>query len=210
TYRRSSQSTGNATKRHSGVSFFRQRVGNRQALPAAYRRQRRMGIGDSPTPAPTTPAPRPTTPAPAPTTPAPKPTPKPTPPPPPPPPASSKAQQALEVAKRYIGVPYVWGGATPSGFDCSGLVMYSFAQVGVNLPRTSGGQYNATARVPVKQLQPGDLIFYAQGGNPNNRIYHVAFYAGNGMRLHAPRPNQRVELVKMYWTNVLPYGGRVK
>ncbi len=164
----------------------------------------------APTPAPTTPAPRPTTPAPAPTTPAPKPTPKPTPPPPPPPPASSKAQQALEVAKRYIGVPYVWGGATPSGFDCSGLVMYSFAQVGVNLPRTSGGQYNATARVPVKQLQPGDLIFYAQGGNPNNRIYHVAFYAGNGMRVHAPSPGKRVELVKMYWTNVLPYGGRVK
>ena len=107
-------------------------------------------------------------------------------------------------------MPYVWGGATPSGFDCSGLVMYSFAQVGVNLPRTSGGQYNATARVPVKQLQPGDLIFYAQGGNPNNRIYHVAFYAGNGMRVHAPSPGKRVELVKMYWTNVLPYGGRVK
>ncbi|OKL54175.1 hypothetical protein BSZ39_05500 [Bowdeniella nasicola] len=164
----------------------------------------------APEPAPTTPAPQPTTPAPRPTTPAPKPTPKPTPAPDPIPGPSSKARQALEVAKKYIGVPYVWGGASPSGFDCSGLVMYSFAQVGVKLPRTSGAQYAATARVPVKQLQPGDLIFYAKGGNANNRIYHVAIYAGNGMRVHAPSSGKPVELTKMYWTNVLPYGGRIK
>ena len=88
--------------------------------------------------------------------------------------------------------------------------MFAFAQAGISLPRTASAQYAATARVPIADLQPGDLIFYARGSNPANRIYHVAIYAGNGMRVHAPSPGKNVEYTKIYWTNVLPYGGRVK
>ncbi|MDO5700220.1 MAG: NlpC/P60 family protein [Bowdeniella nasicola] len=165
-----------------------------------------------PTPTPTAkPSPKPTpTPKPSPTPtakPSPKPTPKPTPKPDPAPPSSSKGRQALNVAMKYVGVPYVYGGATPSGFDCSGLVMYSFAQVGVKLPRRATDQYHATARVPVKSMEPGDLIFYQ---DKRGRIYHVAINAGNGMRVHAPSPGKRVEHVKIYWTNVMAYAGRVR
>lgn len=160
-----------------------------------------------PTPKPAPPAPAPAPPAPAP---APKPTPKPAPPAPAPaPPApSSKGAAALAIAKKFIGVPYVYGGASPAGFDCSGLVMYSYAQVGISLPRSAAAQYAATEKVPVSQMQPGDLIFYASGGNPNNYIRHVAIYAGNGMRVHAPRPGKSVEFVPIYWTDVLPFAGR--
>ena len=113
------------------------------------------------------------------------------------------------MAKKYIGVPYVYGGATPRGFDCSGLMMYSYAQVGVKLPRSSRAQYQqAPTKIPIDQMQPGDLIFYAPGGNPANGVYHVAMYAGGGMRVHAPRPGQSVELTKIYWKNVVPYAGR--
>jgi peptidoglycan DL-endopeptidase CwlO len=99
----------------------------------------------------------------------------------------------------------VWGAAGPNGYDCSGLTMRAFQNAGVSIPRTSGAQYNVGTRVPTSQMRAGDLIFYAQGG----RIYHVAIYAGNGMRLHAPAPGKTVELVPMYWTNVLPYAVRL-
>lgn len=157
----------------------------------------------APTP-PSSPAPPPP-PAPAP---SPSPTPPPTPAPPAPPASSSAAVAALDWARTQIGTPYVWGAAGPHGYDCSGLTQSAFARAGVSIPRTTGAQYQATSRVPVDQLQPGDLIFYSSNGAASG-IYHVAFYAGNGMRLHAPSPGKTVELVPMYWTNVLPYGGRV-
>lgn len=165
-----------------------------------------------PSPGPTEPTPEPTR-APAP---APAPSPRPTPPPAPapapapqPPPSSSDAgRQALEWARTQIGKPYVWGATGPDGYDCSGLTQTAFARAGVSLPRTTRAQYAATTRVPVDQLRPGDLIFYSNNGAPSG-IYHVAIYAGDGMRLHAPSPGKTVELVPMYWPNVLPYGGRV-
>lgn len=170
----------------------------------------------TPAPQPTTPAPRPTTPAPEPTTPAPSPSASPSPspspsqppPPPPPPPSTSAGEQALAWARTQLGKPYIWGATGPHGYDCSGLVQRAFQNAGVSLPRTTGAQYHATARVPVSQLRPGDLIFYSSNGQPSG-IRHVAIYAGNGMRLHAPSPGKTVELVPMWWTDVLPYGGRV-
>ncbi len=160
---------------------------------------------------PERPEPQPTRPAPAP---EPSPRPSPTPPPPPapapqPPPSPSDAgRQALEWARTQLGKPYVWGATGPDGYDCSGLTQSAFAQAGVSLPRTTRAQYAATSRVPVDQLRPGDLIFYSSNGAASG-IYHVAIYAGDGMRLHAPSPGKSVELVPMYWPNVLPYGGRV-
>ncbi len=155
-----------------------------------------------PAPEPTRPAPQPTTPAPAP--PAPKPEPAPQPPPSP----SSGARAALDWARTQLGKPYVWGAAGPNGYDCSGLTQTAFARAGISLPRTTKAQYAATSRVPVDQLRAGDLIFYSTN-NAASGIYHVAIYAGDGMRLHAPSPGKNVELVPMYWPNVLPYGGRV-
>ncbi|MPV48421.1 hypothetical protein GCG21_00030 [Pseudactinotalea sp. HY160] len=137
--------------------------------------------------------------------PSPKPTPKPDPEPKPPAP-SGAGQVALEWAKTQIGKPYVYGAAGPNSYDCSGLTMQAFKRAGINLPRTSRSQYYAGTHVPVDQMKPGDLFFYSSSG-PSG-IYHVAIYAGNGMRLHAPSAGKTVELVPMYWTNVLPQAVR--
>lgn len=175
----------------------------------------------SPTPSPTTA--RPTTPAPTPsptpspttTTPAPTPTPTPTPTPAPPPPAPAPAPSvlpaatvALNFALSQVGKPYIWGATGPDGYDCSGLTQTSYRQAGIYLPRTTRDQYYATARVPLADMRPGDLIFYSSNGAPSG-IYHVAIYAGGGMRVHAPSPGKLVEHVKMYYGNIMPYAGRV-
>src|SRR5699024_5910626 len=157
----------------------------------------------SPSPTQTaTPSPTPTsTPSPSPTADAPKPKPKPKPKPDPkpkPPESSSAGATALAWAKTQIGKPYVWGSGGPNSYDCSGLTMAAFAQAGVNLPRSSGAQYNVGTKVSVNNMKPGDLFFYSNNGSPSG-IYHVAIYAGNGMRLHAPSPGKTVELVPMWW-----------
>lgn len=95
---------------------------------------------------------------------------------------------ALDVARRYVGLPYVWGGTTPSGFDCSGLTQYAYAQIGISLPRTSREQFRVGVYIPADRmdlLQPGDLLFFGYGASAD-RIHHVAMYAGNGVFLHAP------------------------
>ncbi len=93
------------------------------------------------------------------------------------------------IAMQYLGVPYVWGGASPSGFDCSGLVMYVFAQVGVSLPHYTVGQwsYPNAVSVPRNELQPGDLVFFAGLG-------HVGIYVGNGQFIHAPHTGDVVRI----------------
>ena len=93
----------------------------------------------------------------------------------PPPPLSAGAAGAVQAAEREIGVPYVWGGTTPAGFDCSGLVMWAYAQVGISLPHYSGAQYADTTHIPMADIEPGDLLFYGPGGSD-----HVAMYVGGG------------------------------
>jgi cell wall-associated NlpC family hydrolase len=99
----------------------------------------------------------------------------------PPPPLSSGAAGAVQAAEREIGVPYVWGGTTPAGFDCSGLVMWAYAQVGISLPHYSGAQYADTTHIPMADIEPGDLLFYGPGGSE-----HVAMYVGGGSMIEAP------------------------
>src|SRR5262249_36950965 len=77
------------------------------------------------------------------------------------------------------GVPYVWGGSSPGGFDCSGLVMWAYSQVGVSLPHSSYAQYNMGVSVPRDQLEPGDLVFF-------DGLGHEGLYIGGGMFVHAP------------------------
>jgi len=93
------------------------------------------------------------------------------------------------IAMQYLGTPYVWGGASPSGFDCSGFVMYVFAQVGISLPHYTVAQYNYpdSVSVPRSQLQPGDLVFFAGLG-------HVGIYVGNGQFIHAPHTGDVVRI----------------
>ena len=163
----------------------------------------------TPAPAPTTPAPAPTTPAPAPTTPAPAPTtPAPAPAPAPPPAVLPAAQVALAFALAQVGKPYVWGAEGPDSYDCSGLTMASYLEAGIYIGRTTRTQYAETARVPLADMKPGDLVFYSSDGTASG-IYHVAMYTGNGMRVHAPSPGKLVEHVKMYYGNIMPYAGRV-
>jgi cell wall-associated NlpC family hydrolase len=93
------------------------------------------------------------------------------------------------IAMQYLGVPYVWGGASPSGFDCSGLVMYVYAQVGISLPHYTVAQwdYPNAVSVPRGDLQPGDLVFFAGLG-------HVGIYVGNGQFIHAPHTGDVVRI----------------
>jgi peptidoglycan DL-endopeptidase CwlO len=93
----------------------------------------------------------------------------------------------VSIAMRYLGTPYVWGGASPSGFDCSGLVMYVFAQVGVSLPHSSYAQYGMGSPVSRDQLQPGDLVFF-------DGLGHVGIYVGGGSFIHAPHTGDVVKV----------------
>jgi cell wall-associated NlpC family hydrolase len=95
--------------------------------------------------------------------------------------------EAATIAMRYLGVPYVWGGASPSGFDCSGLVMYVYAQLGISLPHYAAAQFNAGTPVASDQLQPGDLVFF-------DGLNHVGIYIGGGEMIHAPHTGDVVKI----------------
>jgi cell wall-associated NlpC family hydrolase len=99
----------------------------------------------------------------------------------------SSHQGVVGIALSYVGVPYVWGGSTPSGFDCSGLVMYAYAQVGISLPHSSYAMWNMGVPVPENQLQPGDLVFF-------NGLGHVGLYIGGGEFVHAPHTGTFVQV----------------
>jgi peptidoglycan DL-endopeptidase CwlO len=107
--------------------------------------------------------------------------------------------EALVVARKYLGVPYLWGGTTPSGFDCSGLMQYSFRKVGISIPRTSREQFRAGAYIPPDRLdllEPGDMVFFGYHGDPS-QIHHVGMYTGGGDFLHAPQTGDVVRITSL-------------
>jgi peptidoglycan DL-endopeptidase CwlO len=109
--------------------------------------------------------------------------------------AAAQLDTALRAAMSRRGLPYVWGAAGPTAFDCSGLVQWSFAQAGIAMPRVAADQALAGPAVPVSRLQPGDLLFYHTDPTDPTYISHVAIYLGNGWMIQAPEPGQDVEIV---------------
>ena len=95
------------------------------------------------------------------------------------------------IAMQYLGVPYVWGGASPNGFDCSGLVAYVYAQIGVSLPHHAASIYGYGTSVSQSELQPGDLVFFSGLG-------HMGIYIGGGQYIHAPQTGDVVKISSVY------------
>ncbi|NYE17512.1 C40 family peptidase [Actinomadura citrea] len=114
---------------------------------------------------------------------------------------TGKAAQALRYAMGKIGRPYVWGAAGPTTFDCSGLTMWAYKQVGINLPHYTGSQWNAGTHVSRGDLQPGDLVFFYSD------LHHMGIYVGGDKMLHAPHTGDVVKIASM---NGRPFAGGVR
>ena len=106
------------------------------------------------------------------------------------PPPDSRADIAIRTAMSYIGTWYVWGGASRSGVDCSGLIMLAYEAAGIDFPHYSGAMYEDTERVPLVDIEPGDLLFYGYDGDQ-----HVAMYVGDGKMIEAEMTGTRVHVV---------------
>jgi peptidoglycan DL-endopeptidase CwlO len=107
----------------------------------------------------------------------------------------AQVRSFLTAALSRVGLPYVWGGAGPEVFDCSGLVQWSMHQAGIVMPRVAVNQAQTGPRIAMSQLQPGDLLFYHTDPTAPTYISHVAIYLGQGLMLQAPQPGEKVQVV---------------
>jgi cell wall-associated NlpC family hydrolase len=122
----------------------------------------------------------------------------------------SRPHRGLAIARDMIGMPYRYGGADPRGFDCSGLVYYSYRKAGIEVPRTAAEQYRKSKRVQAGPLQPGDLVFFTIS---RDKLSHVGIYAGNGRFIHAPSSGKSVVYASLhnpYWGVRLTGSGRLQ
>jgi peptidoglycan DL-endopeptidase CwlO len=103
------------------------------------------------------------------------------------PPHPTLSERAVRLARRQLGVPYVYGGASPGGFDCSGLVMWVYGRLGIALPHNAAALFGIGRPVSPAHLRPGDLVFF-------HGLGHVGIYIGHGRMIHAPQTGERVEI----------------
>ncbi|MEO5703213.1 MAG: C40 family peptidase [Gammaproteobacteria bacterium] len=116
--------------------------------------------------------------------------------------------EILRTAQSMLGKPYHYGGSTPRGFDCSGLVFYSYKKAGITVPRTSRAQYQRTKPLATAKLLPGDVLFFSIGGD----ISHVGIYQGDNVFIHAPVSGKQVtrdSMTSRYWNSHFVRGGRL-
>ena len=124
---------------------------------------------------------------------------------------SGAGQSAVNVAAQFLGVPYVWGGTSPAGFDCSGLMQYVYKQLGYSINRVAEDQMKNGIPVSREDLQPGDLVgFYSSPGS--GYISHVGMYVGNGIMIHAPHTGDVVKYTSIdgsYYSSRFAGGRRI-
>jgi cell wall-associated NlpC family hydrolase len=113
--------------------------------------------------------------------------------------AKGVAAAAIAFALHEVGKPYIWGATGPNAYDCSGLMLRAFGAAGVTLPRVSWQQYQAGGHVPVRQAQPGDLMFLATDPTDPSTIHHVFLYMGNGQMVEAPYSGKPVRVQPVPW-----------
>jgi cell wall-associated NlpC family hydrolase len=121
--------------------------------------------------------------------------------PPPRPAPPTLAQRAVELARAQLGAPYVWGGSSPAGFDCSGLVSWVYGRLGISLPHNAAALYGVGRSVPLAAMRPGDLVFFSGLG-------HVGLYVGHGRMIHAPQSGRNVEIEALDARSYPPVGAR--
>lgn len=118
--------------------------------------------------------------------------------------------RVVEVARSMLGTPYRYGGESPhQGFDCSGLVQYTYQQAGMDVPRTTGQQYRRIQPIPSRFLRPGDLVFFST--RFNRFVSHVGIYLGNKRFIHAPSSGKEVSIASLedpYWRRHFAAAGR--
>lgn len=122
---------------------------------------------------------------------------------------TAPTHSVVDAAEQMLGTPYRYGGTSPDGFDCSGLVYYSYARMGQQVPRTTAGLYHASTPHRLDQLQPGDLLFFRLEGK---KVSHVAIYIGSRRFIHAPSDGKQVSYGSLnndYWRKRLIRAGRL-
>jgi cell wall-associated NlpC family hydrolase len=122
--------------------------------------------------------------------------------------ANDKGEKIVRLSKEQIGSPYRYGGQSPSGFDCSGLVRYVYRKVGIDVPHSSRLLYKSSRKVSLQKIQPGDLLFFRIS---RSKVSHVGIYAEGGQFIHAPSSGKHVSLARLdnpYWEKRLVGAGR--
>lgn len=123
--------------------------------------------------------------------------------------STGSSNELLAFAKKFVGTPYVWGGTSPSGFDCSGFTQYVYRQFGIDVPRVSYQQASSGPRISIADAKAGDLVAW-DNSSRNDGADHVGIYLGNGYVIHAPKPGDAVKISKIWgnpWAVSMNVGG---
>jgi cell wall-associated NlpC family hydrolase len=122
--------------------------------------------------------------------------------------STASADAAIAWAKTKLGLPYLWGGVGPNGYDCSGLTQGAWRSAGVSLNRTSRDQYRQVKKISYNEMRPGDLVFWGSNPNDASSVYHVAMYLGGGQIIEAPSPGKTVRITSMRYSGTMAFAGR--